>query len=49
VRDASGKTIAKANLPQKPCKTCGRPIVWRRKWARDWDRVAHCSDRCRAS
>lgn len=39
----------KADLPVKDCATCGRPIVWRRKWARVWDEVRHCSDRCRAS
>jgi hypothetical protein len=40
--------VDKANLPQKTCATCGRPFVWRRKWARDWDQVRYCSDRCRA-
>ncbi|MGA1684503.1 MAG: DUF2256 domain-containing protein [Gemmobacter sp.] len=38
----------KSDLPAKPCATCGRPMVWRRKWARVWDEVRHCSDRCRA-
>ncbi|HCE39463.1 MAG: hypothetical protein CL543_05275 [Alcanivorax sp.] len=28
---------------------CGRPFRWRRKWARDWHRVIHCSERCRRS
>ena len=37
----------KGDLPQKPCATCGRPIVWRRKWAKVWEEVRHCSDRCR--
>lgn len=27
--------------------SCGRRIAWRRKWARDWDRVRYCSDACR--
>ena len=31
----------------KPCRTCGRTITWRKKWARDWDRVQYCSDACR--
>jgi hypothetical protein len=39
----------KSDLPQKTCATCGRPFAWRRKWARDWDAVRHCSDRCRAA
>lgn len=37
----------KSHLPQKPCVACGRPFTWRRKWARDWDRVRYCSERCR--
>lgn len=39
----------KADLPAKPCLVCGRPFVWRKKWARDWDSVKYCSDRCRAA
>ncbi|WP_218143187.1 DUF2256 domain-containing protein [Luteibacter sp. UNC138MFCol5.1] len=37
----------KTELPQKPCASCGRPFTWRRKWARDWEQVRYCSDRCR--
>lgn len=37
----------KADLPQKTCLACGRPFAWRRKWARDWDAVKYCSERCR--
>lgn len=33
--------------PSKPCERCGRTISWRRKWARDWDDVRYCSERCR--
>ncbi|HMO07268.1 MAG TPA: DUF2256 domain-containing protein [Paracoccaceae bacterium] len=40
--------VRKQDLPQKTCATCGRPFAWRRKWARVWDEVRHCSDRCRA-
>lgn len=39
----------KADLPTKVCVACGRPFAWRRKWARDWDQVKYCSDRCRAA
>jgi hypothetical protein len=39
--------VKKADLPQKTCAACGRPFAWRRKWARDWDAVRYCSDRCR--
>lgn len=37
----------KAHLPQKPCAACGRPMTWRRKWARNWDAVRYCSEACR--
>jgi hypothetical protein len=47
VKNAKGKVVAKSNLPDKPCKACGRPFSWRKKWARDWDQVLYCSDKCR--
>ena len=34
-------------LPEKPCQTCGRRIVWRKAWERCWDEVRFCSDACR--
>ncbi|MAU51138.1 MAG: DUF2256 domain-containing protein [Roseovarius sp.] len=37
----------KPDLPVKTCATCGRPMAWRRKWARVWDELRHCSERCR--
>ena len=39
--------VKKQHLPQKVCVVCGRPFTWRKKWARDWDQVRHCSDACR--
>lgn len=33
--------------PPKPCVRCGREITWRRKWARNWDEVKYCGERCR--
>jgi hypothetical protein len=48
-KNANGVVPNKANLPQKPCAACGRPFSWRKKWARDWERVKFCSDRCRDS
>ncbi len=41
------KMRKKSDLPQKVCASCGLPFVWRRKWARDWEQVKYCSDRCR--
>lgn len=31
----------------KPCARCGRTITWRKRWAKDWDAVRYCSERCR--
>ncbi|WP_072857572.1 DUF2256 domain-containing protein [Loktanella atrilutea] len=39
----------KADLPVKTCATCGRPFTWRKSWARVWNEVRYCSDRCRAA
>lgn len=36
-----------ADLPRKLCPVCALPFTWRKKWARDWDRVIYCSERCR--
>jgi hypothetical protein len=44
-----GRAPAKADLPEKTCIACGRPFSWRRKWARDWENVRYCSDRCRSA
>ncbi len=41
------KMRRKADLPSKPCAQCGLPFNWRKKWARVWDEVRYCSDRCR--
>ncbi|MEQ8485081.1 MAG: DUF2256 domain-containing protein [Pseudomonadales bacterium] len=26
--------VKKQHLPAKPCARCGRPMTWRRRWAR---------------
>jgi hypothetical protein len=33
---------------EKWCAVCGRRMQWRKKWARDWERVRYCSRRCRS-
>ena len=45
-RGAGGRMVAKGDLPSKPCQHCGRPMAWRKKWARDWENVRYCSKRC---
>jgi hypothetical protein len=40
--------VKKTDLPTKDCATCGRPFAWRKRWARSWDEVRHCSEACRS-
>jgi hypothetical protein len=37
----------KSFLPSKPCVSCGRPMSWRKSWAKNWDEVRYCSQACR--
>ncbi|MFM7124927.1 MAG: DUF2256 domain-containing protein [Actinomycetes bacterium] len=37
----------KNGFAPKTCATCKRPFEWRKKWAKVWDQVRYCSDRCR--
>ena len=32
---------------EKICAACGRRITWRKKWARVWSSIRHCSEACR--
>jgi hypothetical protein len=41
------KMRLKSDLPRKICGACGRPFAWRKKWAKNWDEVKTCSDRCK--
>ena len=41
------KMVKKADLPSKTCAACEKPFAWRKKWAKDWENVRFCSDRCR--
>lgn len=47
MKSARGRTVARADLPQKTCPACQRPFSWRRKWAKDWESVIYCSKACR--
>jgi len=31
----------------KVCPACGRRFEWRKRWARTWEQVRWCSERCR--
>ncbi|MEP1766319.1 MAG: DUF2256 domain-containing protein [Sulfitobacter sp.] len=39
--------MKKSSLPSKTCAVCGLPFTWRKKWAKVWDEVKYCSQRCR--
>ncbi len=40
------RSAAKA-LAEKTCVICGRPMSWRKAWAKNWDDVKYSSDKCR--
>ncbi|MAJ81238.1 MAG: hypothetical protein CMK30_07955 [Porticoccaceae bacterium] len=37
----------KRNFPQKICKICNLPFLWRKKWKKNWPEIRYCSQRCR--
>jgi hypothetical protein len=43
------KTRKKSDFPTKQCAVCLLPFTWLKKWARDWDQVKYCSERCRGA
>ncbi len=43
----SGFKGNKQALPRKLCVACGREMVWRKAWAKNWAEVRYCSDACR--
>jgi len=45
-KNANGPRRDKSDLPQKACVACGIPFQWRRKWARNWEQMRYCSNRC---
>ena len=41
------RALKKSELPSKLCTVCAKPFAWRKKWAKVWDEVKYCSERCR--
>ena len=39
--------MKKRHLPAKTCAACGKQFAWRKKWAKCWEQVKYCSERCR--
>ena len=46
VLNVSREAQTKNGFAPRICATCGRPFEWRKKWARDWEKVLYCSQRC---
>ena len=46
VLNMSREAQTKNGFAPRICVTCGRPFEWRKKWARDWEKVLYCSQRC---
>jgi len=42
------KAKTKNGLAPKICQRCGLPFEWRKKWARDWENVKYCSEKCKS-
>ncbi len=42
-----GGRVVTTERPVKFCAVCGRRMVWRKRWRRNWDQVRHCSAACR--
>jgi hypothetical protein len=38
----------KSAIAPKKCLNCGLDFEWRKKWARDWENVKYCSEKCKA-
>jgi len=43
------KAKTKNGFPPNICATCGLPFEWRKKWARDWENVKYCSEKCKSA
>jgi len=41
------REVAAGEFAPKVCAACGRTMEWRKSWAKNWDAVKFCSDRCR--
>ena len=39
--------VKRQHLPHKICLVCERPFTWRKKWAKNWENVKYCSEKCK--
>jgi hypothetical protein len=42
------KAKIKNGFTPKVCIRCNHEFEWRKKWARDWENVKYCSEKCKA-
>lgn len=45
-RKRSSEELQGVHAP-KLCAVCGRTMAWRKSWAKNWEAVKFCSERCR--
>ncbi|MEK9599728.1 MAG: DUF2256 domain-containing protein [Pontimonas sp.] len=43
----SRRALTKNGFEPKTCARCRLPFEWRKKWAKNWDQVLYCSEKCR--
>jgi len=43
----SAKAKVKNGFEPKVCARCAKEFEWRKKWARDWENVKYCSEKCK--
>jgi hypothetical protein len=36
-----------ADRASKICPVCQKSFTWRKKWAKDWENVIYCSEKCK--
>lgn len=41
------RSVDMDDIKSKICATCGRVIEPRKKWAKNWDEIKYCSEKCR--
>jgi hypothetical protein len=41
------RVVGAGEFAAKTCAACGRTMEWRKSWAKNWEQVKYCSDRCR--
>jgi hypothetical protein len=48
-RPPPGQTSQMSTVENKVCVTCGRAIEYRKKWAKNWNEIKYCGEKCRSN